>query len=543
LDFAQVIHNALTSKANEAAASPTIVAKGSTTTNTKSPTLSSSVKLPSNLAQSSPSILLAQVLTTPGIGPVPRSPVPAPALAPAPVQAASALSFQDASVGVSTAAGEAESAKAGVFQANVSAALGNATEVSQPQNSSPQSATASVLQTVATEIAIPVAAAATAAADALPPVPGQPGTAQETAATQKNETAAPETFANVKLTVDLVNSTHGTPISSLFEELQKVQSPATSSEVSISSSTAATASSVAVLPGSVKSSAASANLSLMESRDLAAPIPPVNPKLVLPVVEPPKVAPAPTANAGATTNHSESQESSTSAGGQSLAGANDTKDGASISRLPTDFSQSFATASVAKPDAPAAMVTPPPTVAVPAPPPAQTAANPAPAASAPPPPPPTTGSAVTAGDPTAIHFAADGQLMQTVPHSEMRIAMQTDKYGPIELHARVAGDAIGASITVEKRDAHAALALELPALQQALSDKQLRVDQVTLLHGTLSSTAGHAGAGSQQGERGQAHRGTMANFSASPESLAAGALITPEYVGGFDAQGRLSVLA
>jgi flagellar hook-length control protein FliK len=125
----------------------------------------------------------------------------------------------------------------------------------------------------------------------------------------------------------------------------------------------------------------------------------------------------------------------------------------------------------------------------------------------------------------------------------MRIAMQSDKFGAIELHARVSGDAVGAAIVVEKRDAHAALALELPGLQQALSDKQLRVEQVTLTHSMLSSTAGDAGASSQQGQKGATPRSALPSFQTTAESLAAGSFLAQEQLGVFNSQGRLSVLA
>src|SRR5262249_45650012 len=92
----------------------------------------------------------------------------------------------------------------------------------------------------------------------------------------------------------------------------------------------------------------------------------------------------------------------------------------------------------------------------------------------------------------------DAQLAQSATHSEMRIAMQTDRLGTVELRARVTGDEVGAAIAVEKRDAHAALAAELPALQQALSERHLRVEHLSLLQGGLHSSPGDSGAQQQQ---------------------------------------------
>jgi hypothetical protein len=134
------------------------------------------------------------------------------------------------------------------------------------------------------------------------------------------------------------------------------------------------------------------------------------------------------------------------------------------------------------------------------------------------------------------------QLTDAANHSEMRITMQTDKLGSIELRAHVSGETVGAAITVEKRDAHSVLAVELPALQQALSEKSLRVDQVALFQGSLNLQDGQTGRemSQQQFSQGQ-QKGSiwsMANGRVSP-------LITAEYSqsGVFDSQGRLNVRA
>lgn len=136
-------------------------------------------------------------------------------------------------------------------------------------------------------------------------------------------------------------------------------------------------------------------------------------------------------------------------------------------------------------------------------------------------------------------FVTSSQLLDSAAHSEMRVSMETDKLGVVELRARVAGDAVGAAIMVEKRDAHAALAIELPALQQALSDKQLRVDQVSLLHGSFSSSTGDSGAPAQQGQRGL-HSAPHGSWT-SPGAGNFFSSASPEQAGIFDSQGRLSV--
>ena len=143
-----------------------------------------------------------------------------------------------------------------------------------------------------------------------------------------------------------------------------------------------------------------------------------------------------------------------------------------------------------------------------------------------------------AGTPGLINNA---QLAGTDAHSEMHIAMQTDKLGVVELHARVTGEQVGAAIMVEKREAHAALAVELPSLQQALSEKSLRVQSVVLLQGAVHSTAHGAGDHAQHQPRSQP--GTvyrqLQETAALPPVFSAAA----EPSGIFDDRGRLSVLA
>lgn len=146
-------------------------------------------------------------------------------------------------------------------------------------------------------------------------------------------------------------------------------------------------------------------------------------------------------------------------------------------------------------------------------------------------------------DVPTLHFVNQAQLTNAANQSEMRIAMQTSKLGGIEIHARVSGDEIGAAIIVEKHDAHAALAVELPALQQSLSDKQLRVSQVALSQGSLSSTADHNGANGQQNQRGTPQAAQSNSFWNESRSLSTAAWFVPEQAGIFNDQGRLSVQA
>jgi len=139
------------------------------------------------------------------------------------------------------------------------------------------------------------------------------------------------------------------------------------------------------------------------------------------------------------------------------------------------------------------------------------------------------------------HEIVDAQISGNASQSEIHLAMQVDRLGPVELHAHVSGEQMGAAILVEKREAHAALAVELPALQQALSDKNLRVEHVWLTQSALHSTAGDTGnaAGQQSRQQSNARLASSNSLEAQPALLAA----MPEQDGIFDERGHLSVRA
>jgi len=123
--------------------------------------------------------------------------------------------------------------------------------------------------------------------------------------------------------------------------------------------------------------------------------------------------------------------------------------------------------------------------------------------------------------------------------------MQTGKLGAVELRAHVTGNEVGAAIVVEKRDAHAALAVELPALRQALSEKHLSVEQVSLVQGSLTAPGGDRGSQPQQQNGGRGSQSGPSTQERARESSQtfSGPQTTFETNGIFDSQGRLSVLA
>ena len=116
-------------------------------------------------------------------------------------------------------------------------------------------------------------------------------------------------------------------------------------------------------------------------------------------------------------------------------------------------------------------------------------------------------------------------MLQQPGQTEIRIEMQADSLGGVELRAHIAGDQIGASIAVEHHDVQMALNSDLPALHSALAEKNLRVETLTVSQGTFSSLSG--GSGQDSGQKGFpqnpakfAYREQQETPEASPEPAA-----------------------
>jgi hypothetical protein len=141
--------------------------------------------------------------------------------------------------------------------------------------------------------------------------------------------------------------------------------------------------------------------------------------------------------------------------------------------------------------------------------------------------------------PNETRVVTSAQITGNTAQSEIHLAMLADKLGAVELHAQVAGEQVGAAIVVEKKEAHAALAVELPELRQALADKNLRVEHIWLTQGALHATAGDTGQSTGQQPRNHpGNRYVAEREEGSASAFVAGAM-EPEGI--FDERGHLSV--
>jgi flagellar hook-length control protein FliK len=133
------------------------------------------------------------------------------------------------------------------------------------------------------------------------------------------------------------------------------------------------------------------------------------------------------------------------------------------------------------------------------------------------------------------------RLVDHAGQTEMRIEMQVDSLGGVELRARISGNQIGASIVVEHHDAQIFLANDLPALHNALVEKHLRVDSLSVSQGMPSSTTG--GPGSDAGQRGFSQAPPKPVYAAQDGVAMPVPNAPSENLGASNAHVRLSVLA
>jgi hypothetical protein len=125
--------------------------------------------------------------------------------------------------------------------------------------------------------------------------------------------------------------------------------------------------------------------------------------------------------------------------------------------------------------------------------------------------------------------------------TEIRIEMQADSLGGVELRAHIAGDQIGASIAVEHHDAQMALATDLPALHSALVERNLRVETLTVSQGNFSSLSGNSG--QDAGQRGFPQSPAKFAYLEQPERAQAFTEGPAEWAGSSNSSSGLSVVA
>lgn len=97
---------------------------------------------------------------------------------------------------------------------------------------------------------------------------------------------------------------------------------------------------------------------------------------------------------------------------------------------------------------------------------------------------------------------SSARLTQQAGSAEMQVRLRTESLGPIDVRTIVRGSDIGASIRVEARETQMMMSNEISRLEQALSDRSLRVQRLDVLQGSVSGgQSSGTGPGSYQGDQ------------------------------------------
>jgi hypothetical protein len=124
------------------------------------------------------------------------------------------------------------------------------------------------------------------------------------------------------------------------------------------------------------------------------------------------------------------------------------------------------------------------------------------------------GASLSAGYEPAFHGAvSSARLTQQAGSAEMQVRLRSEALGPIDVHTVVKGSDIGASIRVEGRDTQVMMANEISRLEQALSERSLRVQRLDVLQGNVSGNqSGGTGHGNYHGNPSQPRPGSASHF-------------------------------
>lgn len=124
-------------------------------------------------------------------------------------------------------------------------------------------------------------------------------------------------------------------------------------------------------------------------------------------------------------------------------------------------------------------------------------------------------------DPAVPVQVSAARIVQTGDRAGMRLDMQTQAFGGVEVHTSVAGKDVQLSVSAEHGDLHSFLAPEVPVLQSQLQQHDLRLQQVrtVLNYGTQQEFSSGSGRQEQRFARPHVRPGAFGphNIVGSPE--------------------------
>jgi flagellar hook-length control protein FliK len=121
-------------------------------------------------------------------------------------------------------------------------------------------------------------------------------------------------------------------------------------------------------------------------------------------------------------------------------------------------------------------------------------------------------------------------------HAEIRLAVQSDVLGPVEIRAEIKDNQVNASLAVQRHEARELLSNDLPSLQHSLADRDLRLDQIRIVDLPYANSDHYNQPGSQR-DGGQGLRQHLAqarqdaDHESQTERTIAEAGVIPEQAG------------
>ncbi len=101
--------------------------------------------------------------------------------------------------------------------------------------------------------------------------------------------------------------------------------------------------------------------------------------------------------------------------------------------------------------------------------------------------------------PPAAAVIQSARVLERMGQSEMRLGLNSNTFGSIELHTSVNQDRVGACIATSHTDLRAAMMAEMPSLERAIAQHQLKLDNLNLDARTGTQQNGGGASGNQPG--------------------------------------------
>jgi flagellar hook-length control protein FliK len=108
------------------------------------------------------------------------------------------------------------------------------------------------------------------------------------------------------------------------------------------------------------------------------------------------------------------------------------------------------------------------------------------------------------------------RLIAHQQYSELQLKIHSEDLGEVQIRATMREGQIGAAITAERPEAREALSSAMPALHQALRDRDVRVEQISVIDRSQASNDFNLGSGSQQSGTPQQNKQNITQASYSP---------------------------